>query len=172
MGCTLARTTSILPEPCVVLKLMRKPVCFAADRTGANWGLCFWECCLGLVYLCVFEWRKRWKNAFFTAYRPIFSPTILRFAYWPLSTWISHFEGVCALLSVLRPISCGYSHCLFMSVSCVLPCFACACSPDEIASPPPPPPRPPPPPPPLPSPPPNVISLPLGPWQTHQTGRK
>lgn len=131
------------------------------ERVGvffAFWsGFVFCECFLGCVYLCLLECKKKgdWKKCFFRSRgADIFTNCLAVRAFWPLSKWITHFECISSMW--IFPL-------FVYECVCVLLLFVC--STDEIASPPrllrPPPP-----------PPPNVISLPLGPWQTHQTGRK
>ena len=85
------------------------------ERVGvffAFWsGFVFCECFLGCVYLCLLECKKRatGKKKFFAAEEPIFSPTVLRFESF------GHSANESLTSSAIRP--CGYSHCLFMSVS-------------------------------------------------------
>lgn len=143
-----------------LIQWMRKPVCFLqTDRERVilfslhvGWGLCFCERRPGCV--CLSEGKKEWKKCVFHGSEAdIFTDCLVVWAFWPLNTWITHFRSVRSV-HVDIPAVC----------LCACPCapvFACLCRTDEIASPPP-----------LPPPPPNVISLPLGPWQTHQTGRK
>lgn len=181
MVCTLARTVQhVFFQSVVVMShwnewgsLRVSP----ADRTGGSW--CFLCILVGVcasvnVFLalfmcvCLMEGKRGWKKCVFHSLQAdIFTNCLAVWTYWPLSTWITHFMCVCVCVCFILP--CGYSHCLFMSTP--VPSCVCVRSTDEIASSPPPPPPLPPPPSSRP-PPPNVISLPLGPWQTHQTGRK
>lgn len=160
--CTLARLTCILLRA-LCLILMNEDACvFFCRHIGrevvfslhVSWGLCFCECCLGCV--CLSEGKRdRKKCAFHSSEADIFTNCLAVWAFWPLNTWITHFRRIWSI-HVDIPAVCLW-------VCPCAPVFACSRRTDEIASPPPLPP---------PSPPPNVISLPLGPWQTHQTGRK
>lgn len=82
-------------------------------------GLCFVNVFLA-VFICVclsVKKRATGKNVFFAAEEPIFSPTVLRFERF------GHSANESLTSSAFRP--CGYSHCLFMSVSV---CSCCLCA--------------------------------------------
>lgn len=97
----------------------------AADRTGGSW--CFlcvlvWVCASVNVFLalfirvCLSEVKRVCKKVFFTAYRPPFSPSVSRFL---AARHMNHSFHLCVYF--IPP--CGFSHCLFMSVS--LCCCVC-----------------------------------------------
>lgn len=145
----------------VWMERMRKPACFAADRTGGSW--CFLCILVGVcasvnvvlalfIYVCLREGKRDWKKkVFLTAYRLTFSSTQCR--------GLSLLATQRIILSMSVSV-CHRSMWLFRPFVSESVCSCvCVCSSDEIASPPP-------------LPPPNIISLPLGLWQTHQTGRK
>lgn len=75
-GMPICMYSMYFPEPCLLLKWMRKPVCFSADKTGGGWcflcmlvGVCVSVTVVLALFICVClsEGQRDWKNVFFTA---------------------------------------------------------------------------------------------------------
>lgn len=135
----------VIPKPCVSNKWMRKPACcFPAERTGVFFACysCYCEHCLVCFYPCAMCFHSLWAD--------IFTNCFVAWAFWPISTWITHFVHISSIhVNMITVCECV----------CVVPCLRlCAALKKIVYTSPPPPP--------------NVILLPLGPWQTDQTGRK
>lgn len=136
----------------VSLKWIRKPqteregvgVFFAYSSRFVLLWMCSWLC----LSVCVWvKWRVCKKKKCFSQLTDHHFQQVSR-GFWPLGTWITHFISVC-----------GFHPSMWIFPLFVYECvaaFVCVGCTDDIASPPPP----------------NVIPLPPGPWQTHQTGRK
>lgn len=161
-ACTYCMYSATAPCCCyVLLKWLRKPACCRRQNwrellfpLHISWGLCFCECWLGSVCLCAFERRNgrlevKWKCVFrsFTGrlfHRPTFSHTFSRLGA-PRLLGASLISSFHADIPAVGLRVCILACAALMKLRLLLLVVL---------------------------PPPNVISLPLGPWQTHQTGRK